>query len=74
MNIKPLSDHVVVKPVDQAEKTQSGIIIPDTAKENRRKAKSLQLGRAKSMIQGRGFLWKSERGIRCCMENMPARK
>ncbi|OQX96674.1 co-chaperone GroES [candidate division KSB1 bacterium 4572_119] len=33
MNIRPLSDRVVVKPLDPEEKNQSGIIIPDTAKE-----------------------------------------
>ncbi len=31
--IKPLSDRVLVRPVEAEEKTSSGIIIPDTAKE-----------------------------------------
>ncbi len=33
MNIKPLADRVVVKPVEEKEKVSGGIIIPDTAKE-----------------------------------------
>ena len=33
MNIKPLADRVLVKPAPAEEKTVSGIIIPDTAKE-----------------------------------------
>ena len=33
MNIKPLSDRVVVKAQDAEEKTASGIILPDTAQE-----------------------------------------
>ena len=33
MNVKPLDDRVLVKPVDPVEKTQSGIFLPDTAKE-----------------------------------------
>ena len=33
MNIKPLADRVVVKPADAEQKSQGGIIIPDTAKE-----------------------------------------
>jgi len=33
MNIKPLGDRVVVKIMDREEKTQSGIVLPDTAKE-----------------------------------------
>jgi chaperonin GroES len=32
-SIKPLSDRVLVRPDDAEEKTVSGIIIPDTAKE-----------------------------------------
>ena len=33
MNLKPLGDRVVVKPVEREEKTKSGIVLPDTAKE-----------------------------------------
>jgi chaperonin GroES len=33
MNIKPLSDRVVIKPAAAEEKTKGGIILPDTAKE-----------------------------------------
>ncbi len=32
-NIKPLFDNVLVKPLEAEEKTASGIILPDTAKE-----------------------------------------
>ena len=33
MNLKPLGDRVVLKPVEKEEKTKSGIVLPDTAKE-----------------------------------------
>lgn len=33
MNIQPLHDRVVVKPMAAEEKTKGGIILPDTAKE-----------------------------------------
>ena len=33
MNVKPLHDRVIVKRVEELEKTKGGIIIPDTAKE-----------------------------------------
>jgi chaperonin GroES len=33
MNLKPLGDRVVVKPVEKEERTKSGILLPDTAKE-----------------------------------------
>ena len=33
MKIRPLQDRILVKRVDEEEKTSGGIIIPDTAKE-----------------------------------------
>ncbi len=33
LNIKPLGDRIVVKPMEAEEKTKGGIILPDTAKE-----------------------------------------
>jgi len=33
MNIKPLGDRVLVKPIEESEQVRGGIIIPDTAKE-----------------------------------------
>lgn len=33
LNIKPLGDRIVIEPAPAEEKTASGIIIPDTAKE-----------------------------------------
>lgn len=44
MNIKPLADRVLVKPVAAEEKTAAGIIIPDTAKEKPLKGQVLAIG------------------------------
>jgi chaperonin GroES len=33
MNLRPLGDRVVVKPSEKEERTKSGIVLPDTAKE-----------------------------------------
>ncbi len=33
MDLKPLADRVVIEPLEQEEKTPSGIILPETAKE-----------------------------------------
>ncbi len=33
LNINPLGDRLVVKPMEAEEKTKGGIILPDTAKE-----------------------------------------
>ena len=44
MNIKPLADRVLIKPTAAEEKTLSGIIIPDTAKEKPLRGKVLAVG------------------------------
>lgn len=44
MNIKPLADRVLVKPAAAEEKTVSGIIIPDTAKEKPLKGEVVAVG------------------------------
>ena len=45
MNIKPLADRVLVLPVAAEEKTISGIIIPDSAKEKPLKGEVLAVGK-----------------------------
>lgn len=44
MNFKPLHDRVVIKPIEQEEKTTGGIIIPDTAKEKPVKGQVVAVG------------------------------
>ncbi|MBQ2051348.1 MAG: co-chaperone GroES, partial [Paludibacteraceae bacterium] len=44
MKIKPLADRVLVKPAEAEEKTASGIIIPDSAKEKPLKGKVVAVG------------------------------
>ena len=52
MNIKPLSDRVVVKAEDAEEKTASGIILPDTAKEKPQIGEVVAVGPGKSSDSG----------------------
>ena len=47
INIKPLADRVVVEPAAAEEKTASGIIIPDTAKEKPQKGLIVAIGTGK---------------------------
>ena len=42
--IKPLGDRVVVEPSTQQEKTESGIILPDTAQDKPQEGKVLAVG------------------------------
>ena len=44
MRIKPLSDRVVIKMLEAEEKTQSGIILTGTAKEQPQVAKVIEVG------------------------------
>jgi len=44
INFKPLADRVLVEPSAAEEKTSSGIIIPDTAKEKPQKGKIISVG------------------------------
>ena len=42
--IKPLADRVLIEPMEAEEKTASGIIIPDTAKEKPQKGTVVAVG------------------------------
>jgi len=35
MKIKPLSDHILIEPIKQEEKTKTGILLPETAEKER---------------------------------------
>lgn len=44
VKIKPLADRVLIKPMEAEQKTASGIIIPDTAKEKPQKGTIISVG------------------------------
>ncbi len=44
VKIKPLADRVLIEPMQAEEKTASGIIIPDTAKEKPQKGTVIAVG------------------------------
>ena len=47
MNLQPLEDRIVVRPNESEEKTASGLVIPDTAKEKPQQGKVLAVGPGK---------------------------
>jgi chaperonin GroES len=47
MKLQPLEDRVVIKPVEGEEKTASGIVLPDTAKEKPMKGEVVAVGAGK---------------------------
>jgi chaperonin GroES len=52
ISIKPLADRVIVAPAAAEEKTKSGIIIPDTAKEKPQRGEIVAVGEGKVSEQG----------------------
>jgi len=44
MNLKPLGDRLVVEPKEREERTASGIILPETAKEKPQEGEVLAVG------------------------------
>jgi chaperonin GroES len=52
MKIQPLHDRILVKRIDEEEKTKGGIIIPDTAKEKPQEGKVIAVGSGKVLEDG----------------------
>ncbi len=52
MKVRPLHDRVIVKRVEEDEKTKGGIIIPDTAKEKPVEGKVMAVGKGKILDNG----------------------
>jgi len=53
MKIRPLQDRVIVKRLEEEEKTKGGIIIPDTAKEKPQEGKVTAVGKGKVTEEGK---------------------
>jgi chaperonin GroES len=53
MKIRPLHDRVIVKRLEEEEKTKGGIIIPDTAKEKPQEGKVIAVGKGKVNEDGK---------------------
>ena len=52
MEIKPLGDRVVIKPLEAEAKTKGGIVLPDTAKEKPQEGKVVAVGKGKVLDNG----------------------
>jgi chaperonin GroES len=60
MNLQPLADRIVMEQLDAEEKTASGIVLPDSAKEKPKMAKVLAVGKeVKEVKTGDTVLYKS---------------
>ena len=53
MKVKPLADRVLVEVLEAEEKTKGGIILPDTAKEEKTEGKVVAVGAGKTLESGK---------------------
>lgn len=53
MNVRPLQDRILVRRVEEVEKTRGGIIIPDSAKERPLEGKVVAVGSGKRTEDGK---------------------
>jgi len=53
MKLRPLHDRIIVKRIEEEEKTVGGIIIPDTAKEKPQQGKVIAVGKGKILENGK---------------------
>jgi chaperonin GroES len=53
MKIRPLQDRIIVKRLEEEEKTKGGIIIPDSAKEKPQEGKVIAVGKGKLTEDGK---------------------
>jgi chaperonin GroES len=53
VKIRPLQDRVIVKRIEEEEKTKGGIIIPDTAKEKPQEGRVVAVGKGKVNEDGK---------------------
>ncbi len=52
MSVKPLEDRVLIKPIEPETKTESGIYLPETAKEKPMQGKVVAVGPGKLLDNG----------------------
>jgi chaperonin GroES len=53
VKIRPLQDRVIVKRIEEEEKSKGGIIIPDTAKEKPQEGRVVAVGKGKANEDGK---------------------
>jgi chaperonin GroES len=64
MKIRPLQDRILVKRIDEEEKSKGGIIIPDTAKEKPQEGKVIAVGKGKVDDDGKAHPLDVKKGDR----------
>lgn len=52
MELQPLADRIIVKPLEAEEVSKGGIVLPDTAKEKPQEGKVIAVGKGKILEDG----------------------
>ena len=53
MKVRPLHDRILVRRIEEEEKTKGGLIIPDTAKEKPQEGKVIAVGKGRVSEDGK---------------------
>src|SRR5581483_7480193 len=64
LNLRPLGDRVVVRPLQREEVTKSGIVLPDTAKEKPQQGEVLAVGTGRVLDNGERLSMEVKQGDR----------
>src|SRR4030042_5443067 len=64
MNLKPLGDRVIIKPIAKEEVTKGGLVIPDTAKEKPQEGEIVAVGPGKLADDGKRIEMDVKKGDR----------
>ena len=64
INLKPLADRVIVKPIVKEEVTKGGIVLPDTAKEKPQEGEIVAVGPGKLGDDGKRIEMEIKKGDR----------
>jgi len=64
MNLKPLADRVIIKPIVKEEVTKGGIVLPDTAKEKPQEGEIVAVGPGKLGEDGKRIEMEVKKGDR----------
>jgi len=62
MNLKPLADRVIIKPIVKEEVTKGGIVLPDTAKEKPQEGEVMAVGPGKLADDGKRIAMEIKKG------------
>ena len=67
MKLKPLGDNILIEPMEGEQKTLSGIVIPDTAKEKPQEGKVVAVGKGRIDDDGKHHAMEIKKGDRILM-------